>query len=104
MSRRNQAAASSTPDSSATLQVPSSMTQEQNEQILELMRRKLEREMAAVDAEAELKRELMKKESDARIAASAASASAASAATAAAPQRRTMSEEDDILGSGAYWD
>lgn len=74
------------------------MTQERIEQIFELMRRKLEYEMAAVDAETELKRELMKKESDARIAASAASAAAASASTAAAPQRRTMSEEDDILG------
>lgn len=41
------------------------MTQEQDEQIFELMRRKLERKIAAVDAEAELKRELMKKESDA---------------------------------------
>ncbi len=37
------------------------MTQEQNEQIFELMRRKLEREITAVYAEAELKRELMEK-------------------------------------------
>ena len=37
----------------------------------------------------------MKKESDARIAASAASAAAASSA---APQKRTMTEEDDIIG------
>lgn len=59
------------------------------------MRRKLEREMA-VDAEAEPKRVLMRKESDADMVASAASAAAAvSAATVAALQRRTMSEEDE---------
>lgn len=42
------------------MQVSLSVMQEQNEQIFEHMRTKLEREMAAVYAEAELKRELMK--------------------------------------------
>lgn len=59
------------------------------------MRRKFEREMAAVYAKTELKQELMKKESDPWKRANVASA----AATAAAPQRRTMSEEDDIWGT-----
>lgn len=54
------------------------MTKEQNMQIFELVQQKLKRELAATKAKAELKRELIKKDSDARIAASAASAAAVS--------------------------
>ena len=94
-SRRDQTA--TTPDLTATMQVPSSMTPDQNEQIFELMRQKLAAEVAATEGKARLERELIKKESDARIAASTA------AATAAGPgggtvQRKTLSEDDDIIG------
>ena len=73
------------------------MTPEQTDLIFELTRRKLEAEMAAAEVEARLRRELMVKESEARVAASVAAASAAT--TAAAPARRPMGdEEDDITG------
>ncbi len=53
--------------------------------------------MAAAEMEARLRRELMVKESEARVAASVAAASAAT--TAAAPARRPMTdEENDIIG------
>ncbi len=53
--------------------------------------------MAAAEVEARLRRELMVKESEARVAASVAAASAVT--TAAAPARRPMAdEEDDITG------
>ncbi len=71
------------------------MTPEQTDLIFELTRRKLEAEMAAAEVETRLKRELMVKESEARVAASVAAALAAT--TAAAPARRPMAnEEDDI--------
>ncbi len=68
------------------------MTLEQIDLIFELTRRKLEAEMAAAEVEARLKRELMVKESEARVAASMAAASAAT--TAAAPARRPMADEE----------
>ena len=87
----------STTELTATIQVPSKMTPEQTDLIFELTRRKLEAEMAAAEVEARLRRELMVKESEARVAASVAAASAAT--TAAAPARRPMGdEEDDIIG------
>ena len=53
--------------------------------------------MVVAEVEARLRRELMVKESEARVAASVAAASAAT--TAAAPARRPMAdEEDDITG------
>ena len=77
------------------------MKQEQNEQIFEIMRRKAEDERTAATRKFELELELMRRDLDARIAASAAAASAAatSAATTVAtqaPKRTGM--EDDILG------
>ncbi len=73
------------------------MTQEQTDLIFELSRCKLEAEMAAAEVKAGLRRELMVKESEARVAASMAATSAAT--TAAALARRPMAdEEDDITG------
>ncbi len=87
----------STPESTATIQVPSTMTPEQTDLIFELTRRKLKAEMAAAEVEARLTRELMVKESEARVAAPVAAASAPT--TAADPARRPMAdEEDDITG------
>ncbi len=103
MSRRNhQPIASSIPDSSATLQVPSTITQEQNRQIFELTRRKHEVELATaeedakqrrvtVEEESMLRRELMVKESKACVA-------AAASATIAPPPRKIVMEDDDIIG------
>ncbi len=54
-----------TPESTATIQVPSTMTPEQIDLIFELTRRKLEAGMAAAEVEARLRRELMVKESEA---------------------------------------
>lgn len=83
------------------------MTLEQNEQIFELARQKLEAEMAiaeedarlrrvATEEESKLRRELMVKESEAHVAAAAA---AAAAPTGAAPApRKTFMEDDDIIG------
>ena len=101
---------SSTPDSSATIQVPGTqlqptMTQEQTNLIFDLTRRKLEAELAAAELdvrvrrvaaeeEAKLRRELMVKESEARVAA----AIAAAAAPVAAPQRSSLADEDGITG------
>lgn len=62
---------------------PSSMTHEQNEQIFKIMRRKAMEERTAAAKKAELELELMRKESDARIAASTTAATAAAAATVA---------------------
>lgn len=65
------------------------------------MRRKAEEERTAAARKAELKLELTRKESDARIAASAAAAAATATAAAAAPThtpRRTGMEDDDIIG------
>lgn len=77
--------ASSTPDSSSTIQVLSTITQGQTNQIFELTCRKLGAELAVAEDEARLRRELMVKESDARVVAATASAAAATtAATAAA--------------------
>ncbi len=87
--RRNQNANTnaSIPESTATIQLPLTMTIEQTDFIFELTRRKLEVEMAAAEVEARLRREMMVKEPEARIAASVAAASA----------RRPMAgEEDDI--------
>ena len=55
----------STSESTATIQVPSTMTPEQTDLIFELTRRKLEAEMAAAEVEARLRRELMVKGSEA---------------------------------------
>ncbi len=54
---------SSTPESTATIQVPSTMTPEQTDLNFELTRHKLEAEMAAAKVEARLRRELMVKKS-----------------------------------------
>ncbi len=97
--RRDQNANMNAPTlkSTATIQVSSTMTAEQTDLIFELTRRKLEAEMAAAEVEARLRRELIVKKSEARVAASVAAASAAT--TAAAPARRPMAdEEDDITG------
>ncbi len=76
-------------ESTATIQVPLTITLEQTDLIFELTRRKLEAEIAAAEVEARLRLELMVKESEARVAAS----------VAAAPARRPMAdEEDDITG------
>lgn len=75
------------------------MTQEQNKLLFELTRRKLEAELAAAEVESRLRRELMIKESEARVAAAVAAASAAAASTTAWAQARTSTaEEDDITG------
>ena len=50
--RNHQPIAFSTPDLSTTLQVPSTMTQEQNEQIFELTCRKLKEELATAEEDA----------------------------------------------------
>lgn len=76
MSKRNHPTASSAPDLSASLQVPFTITKEQNEPIVEPLWQKPERQMAATEVEAELNRELIKA-SDVRTVASAASAFAA---------------------------
>ena len=89
--RRDQNANTNAPilESTATIQVLSTMTPEQTDLIFELTRRKLEAEMAAAEMKARLRRELMVKESEAQVAAS----------VAAAPARRPMAdEEDDITG------
>ncbi len=74
-------------ESTATIQVPLTMTREQTDLIFELTRRKLEAEMAAAEVEARLRRELMVKKSEARVAAS----------VAAAPARRPMADEEDYI-------
>ena len=53
------------PESTGTIQVPSTMTPEQTDLIFELTRRKLEAEMAAAKVQARLRRELRVKESEA---------------------------------------
>ena len=79
----------SIPESTATIQVPLTMTPEQDDLIFELTHRKLEVEMAAAEVKARLRRELMVKESEARVAAS----------VAVTPAQRPMAdEEDDITG------
>ncbi len=86
-----------TPESTATIQVLSTMTLKQTDLIFELTRRKLEAEMAAAEVEARLRRELMVKESEARVAASVAGASAATIAVA--PAWRPMADEGDDITS-----
>ena len=60
----------STPELTATVQVPSTMTPEQTGLIFELTCRKLEAEMGAAEVEARLSKELMVKESEAQVATS----------------------------------
>ena len=88
---------SSTPDSTATIQVPATqvppMTQEQNNLLFELTRRKFEAELAAAEVEARLRRELIVKESEACVAVAVA---AASAVAAGAKAWMSTAEEDDI--------
>ncbi len=74
----------STPESKETIRVPSTMASEQTDLIFELTRRKLEAEMAAVKVKARLRRELMVKQSEARVAASVAATSASTNAVAPA--------------------
>ncbi len=97
--RKNQNANTnaSTPESTATIQVPSTMTPEQNDLIFELTSRKLEVEMTAAEVEDGLRRELMIKESEAQVTASVAAASASTTAAALA-QRPMADEEDNIAG------
>ncbi len=52
-------------ESTATIQVPSTMTPEQTDLIFEHTRRKLEAEMVAAEVEARLRRKLIVKESEA---------------------------------------
>ena len=73
------------------------MTPEQTDLIFELSRRKLEAEMVAAEVKSGLRRELMVKESEARVAASMAATSAATTAAALA-WRPIGDEEDDITG------
>ena len=93
----NAGTTSFTPDSTATIQVLATqvppMTQEQNELFFELTRRKLKAELAAVEVEARLRRELMLKETEARIAAAVAAASTTSGAQA----RMSTAGEDHII-------
>ncbi len=85
----------STSELTATIQVPSTMTTKQTDLIFELTRRKLEAEMAAAEVEARLRRKLMVKESEARVATSVTAASAA--ITAAAPPRRPIADGGDNI-------
>ena len=62
------------------------MTQEQNEQIFEIMRQKAEDQRLATARKFELELELMRRESDARIAANTAAATAATV-VAQAPKK-----------------
>ncbi len=103
MSRRNhQPIASSTPDLSATQQVPSNMTQVQKEQIFELTRRKLEAEFATAEKNARQKRMAVEEESKLRqepmVKESEASVTAAAAATIAPSPRKIVMEDDNIIG------
>ncbi len=77
------------------------MTQEQNELLFELTRRKLEAELAAVEVEARLRRELMLKETEARIAAAVTAASAAAASTTSGAQARMSTAGEDHIISEA---
>ena len=98
------------PDSTATIQGPATQvsptTQEQNELLFELTRRKLKAELAAEEVKARLKQELMVKESEACVAAVVAAASASAAAvlaaatwtTVGAKARMSTAEENDITG------
>ncbi len=85
----------SNPESTATIQVRSTMTPEQTDLIFKLTRRKLEAEMTAAEVKARLRQELMVKKSETRVAASVAAASAAT--TTAAPARRPMADEEDNI-------
>ncbi len=101
---------SSTPNSSATIQVPGTqlqptVTQEQTNLIFDLTCRKLEADLAvaeldarvrrvATEEETKLRQELMVIELEVRVGAAVANA----AAPVAAPQRRLLTEEDDITG------
>lgn len=70
-------------------QVPSTMTPEQAGVIFELTHRKLKYKLAASEMEARLRRELMIKESEARVAASVAVATAAADPASAASAWRS---------------
>ncbi len=59
----------SNPELTVTIQVPTTMTPEQTDLIFELTRRKLEEEIVAAEVEARLRREMMVKESEPRVAA-----------------------------------
>ena len=87
------------------------MTQEQNDLFFELTRPELDAELVATEVKARLRRELMVKESEARVgaavAAASASAAVASAAAASATAASTIAEvkarmstleEDNITG------
>ena len=73
------------------------MTQEQNEQIFVIMRQKAEDEKLATARRFELELEVMRRESEARIAANAAAATAATV-VAQALKRAGMEENDTIDG------
>lgn len=75
----------------------------QSNQIFEILRRKAEEERVAAAEKAALEKELMRKESDARIALATAAAvaaiTAAAGANAGAPApKKVVGEEDDIIG------
>lgn len=78
----------------------SSMTQEQSEQIFEILRRKAWEERAASAKKFKLELELMKREFDARIAVGAAATTAAVTVATQALKKMGM-EEDDIIGEAA---
>ena len=86
LARRDQNAKTnaSTPESTATIKVPSTMTSKQTDLIFVLTRRKLEAEMAAAEVEVRLRRELIVKESEVQVRASVAAASSATTAAALA--------------------
>ena len=68
------------------------MTQKQNELLFELTRRKLKAELTAAEVEARLRREMMVKKFEARVAAAMAAASTIAGAQA----QMLTAEEDDI--------
>ena len=73
------------------------MTQEQNQLIFELTRRKLEAELATEEEESKLQRELIAKKSEACVAA-AVTVAEASVTGRAQPQKWSTTEEDDTTG------
>ena len=83
--------------------MPSSITYKQSNQIFEILQWKAEEERVAATEKAALEKELMRKESDARIAAATAATvaaviTAAGANVGAPAPKKVVREEDDIIG------
>lgn len=92
---RGGATAQSTPDSTATIQVPSTFTPDQNAQIFELALLEAQAERDTIQAKSQLELECLRKESEARVAAAASLVYAFQAPKARAPTSR---EDDEIQG------